>query len=172
MADANKSAMDITPAPPPYVSAAGTGATAAELLEDDHTTTPSRGYGLKYRVDPTVPFAEFRYWAKVERQEEREAELRYLERRGPMTFTKMIKNRFSKGIHHENKKLDEQEQSNNNALTGPDNEKPPVDSSDDTSGRASLDAEWKTAARAMRTAGWGSIFFLVTTDILGWSGAP
>ena len=34
------------------------------------------------------------------------------------------------------------------------------------------DAEWRTAARAMRTASWGQMFFLITTDILGWSGAP
>lgn len=34
------------------------------------------------------------------------------------------------------------------------------------------DAEWRTAARALRTASWGTIFYLITTDILGWSGAP
>ena len=39
-------------------------------------------------------------------------------------------------------------------------------------GSSELDAEWRTAARALRTAGWGTIFYLVTTDILGWSGAP
>lgn len=27
------------------------------------------------------------------------------------------------------------------------------------------DAEWRTAARALRTAGWFTIFYLVTTDV-------
>lgn len=35
-----------------------------------------------------------------------------------------------------------------------------------------LDAEWRRAARALRTAGWGTIFYLITTDILGWSQTP
>jgi hypothetical protein len=34
------------------------------------------------------------------------------------------------------------------------------------------DLEWRQASRAARTASWGSIFFLITTDILGPSGAP
>lgn len=29
------------------------------------------------------------------------------------------------------------------------------------------DAEYKNASRAIRTAGWSSVFYLVTTDILG-----
>lgn len=29
------------------------------------------------------------------------------------------------------------------------------------------DAEWKNASRAIRTAGWTSVFYLITTDILG-----
>ncbi|KAI7192521.1 amino acid transporter-like protein [Hortaea werneckii] len=34
------------------------------------------------------------------------------------------------------------------------------------------DEEWRTAARALRTASWSTIFYLVTTDILGWSSCP
>lgn len=29
------------------------------------------------------------------------------------------------------------------------------------------EAEWKNASRAVRTAGWSSVFYLITTDILG-----
>jgi hypothetical protein len=29
------------------------------------------------------------------------------------------------------------------------------------------DADWKNASRAVRTAGWTSVFYLITTDILG-----
>lgn len=34
------------------------------------------------------------------------------------------------------------------------------------------DEEWRTAARALRTASWGTIFYLITTDILGWGSTP
>ncbi|OAA78805.1 Transmembrane amino acid transporter family protein [Akanthomyces lecanii RCEF 1005] len=180
-------------------------------LEMPEKTAPLREYGMDYRVDPTVSFAEFRYWAKVEREEEREAERLYLERRGPMTLKKAIKGRFSKGVHHDNKKMDQQDATR----TGPSTEEkggsehagiagrfksmfskssradghqnhdnsvlPASASSDDKnapnvahggSSASSLDEEWKTASRALRTAGWSSIFFLVTTDILGWSVTP
>lgn len=130
------------------------------------TKAPLREYGLDYRVDPTVSFFEYRYWAKIEREEERQAEKLFLERRGPMTPKKMIMSRFSKGVHHENKKM--QAQANRDAsLTETTGVSPDGNTSD-----SSLEQDWKTASRAMRTAGWGSIFFLVTTDILGWSGCP
>jgi hypothetical protein len=32
--------------------------------------------------------------------------------------------------------------------------------------------EWKTAARALKTTSWGTVFFLITTDILGWGSCP
>ncbi len=181
-------------------------------LEMPEKAAPLREYGINYRVDPTVSFAEFRYWAKVEREEEREAERLYLERRGPMTLKKAIKGRFSKGIHHENEKMDQQdaaragpsteekggsehtgiagrfkgmfgkssgsagehENHGDNVLTAPaSNEvKTATSVARGDSSATSLDEEWKTAARALRTAGWSSIFFLVTTDILGWSSTP
>lgn len=128
---------------------------------------PLREYGLNYRVDPTVTFQEFRHWAKIDRKEEQEAERRYLERRGPMTPWKMLKARFSKGVHHENRKMDERENQEQSVTAPAQGDDTSISSSRDT-----LDKDWKTAARAMRTAGWSSIFFLVTTDILGWSGAP
>ncbi|OAA57266.1 Transmembrane amino acid transporter family protein [Cordyceps fumosorosea ARSEF 2679] len=163
-------------------------------LEVPEKTAPLRPYGINYRVDPTVSFAEFRYWAKVEREEEREAERLYLERRGPMTLSKMVKSRFSKGVHHETKKMDERDataaaatnpgpstEEKGAAVDGdgkvlaasnPDEDKTAPSVAHGGSSTTSLDEEWKTAARAMRTAGWGSIFFLVTTDILGWSNTP
>lgn len=183
---------------------------ADQTLEMSEKRAPLREYGMNYRVDPTVSFAEFRYWAKVEREEEREAERLYLERRGPMTMTKAIKGRFSKGVHHDNKKMDQQDATrtgpsteekggsehagiagrfksmfgrssgadghhnhDNNALTASaSNDKTAHNVAHGASSDSSLDEEWKTASRALRTAGWSSIFFLVTTDILGWSNTP
>lgn len=209
MAEQGATDLPIEPAPPAYTAPAAGVTRKEQSLELPKKTAPLRGYGLNYRVDPTVSFSEFQYWAKVERAEEREAERLYLERRGPMTLKKAIKSRFSKGIHHENEKMNKQD----SARTGPSTEEKGGSEHVSVAGRfkkmfkksnespeqrnqesvlatastedknapdvppsgssaASLDEEWKTAARALRTAGWSSIFFLVTTDILGWSGAP
>jgi hypothetical protein len=63
-----------------------------------------RTWGLQARVDGTVSFEEYVHWAKIERAEEHEANRVYKEMQGPMSFGKVIKGRFSKGIHHEEKK--------------------------------------------------------------------
>lgn len=143
-----------------------------------------RVWGIDARGDASVSLLEFTYWAKIERAEEVEAERKYREQQGPWTFKKMIKNRFSKGVHHENKKREEaarREQQAQGVLQSADEkggEKTQVanldtnQSSSDTSSVTVSEEEWKTAARALRTASWGSVFYLITTDILGWSGCP
>lgn len=121
-------------------------------------------YGLGARVMPGITFEEYQYWAKVERAEEEENNRHYIAERGPMTFTKLIKGRFSKGVHHENaKKADRDAALQGSAEKG---------TAPTTKPGAPTEEEWKTAARALRTASWGTIFFLVTTDILGWSSFP
>lgn len=157
--------------------------------EEEKTEIRQRVWGLDARTDDTVTFEEYSYWAEVEREEERVAERKYRELQGPWTFKKMIMNRFSKGVHHETKKRKEQqrreegaivtlEKPTENALTEktPSTEK---NSDNNVAVQSELpgdltvsEEEWKTAARALRTASWGSIFFLITTDILGWSGCP
>jgi hypothetical protein len=130
-------------------------------------------WGLRARVDPTVTFEEYIYWAKIERAEEYENNRLYKEERGPLSFSKVVQNRFSKGIHHDKKKR-EQELAVVGVVTGSDtDEKGNITAAVATpiSGAVS-EEEWKTAARALKTASWGTIFFLVTTDILGWSSTP
>ncbi|EAS31534.3 amino acid transporter [Coccidioides immitis RS] len=135
-------------------------------------TPPARVYGLAARVDPTVTFEEFRYWAKLQRAEEREENLRYIEEQGPMTLSKMIKNRFSHGIHHERKKKEQKEAARREALqvtaesNGEQEQNPKQTAREET--MTVTEEEWKTASRALKTAGWGSVFYLITTDILGW----
>lgn len=171
MANPGLTPMPIEPSPDSAPRAAVAEKHAEKSVEEPQAM-PLREYGLDYRVDPTVTFAEFRHWAKIEREEERLAELRYRERRGPMTFKKMIKSRFSKGVHHENQRFDEEDRLDK-AITGPrSGENKGTEDADNSSSRSSVEEEWKTASKAMRTAGWTSIFFLVTTDILGWSGCP
>jgi hypothetical protein len=107
------------------------------------------------------------HWAVIERELEMEENRSYIERRGPLTMKTLIKDRFSSGEQKYNP--DGQHGVND-----------PKDMSVGDIGDASsnedimrvTDAEWRNAARALRTAGWGTIFYLVTTDILGWSSAP
>jgi hypothetical protein len=55
-----------------------------------------RIYGLRARVDPSVTFEEYIYWAKIERAEEAEANRLYVEERGPVTASTVLKGRFSR----------------------------------------------------------------------------
>jgi hypothetical protein len=118
-----------------------------------------------------VSWSEFRYWAKIDRAEEVESERRYRQSQGPWTLSKFIKGRFSKGQHAQSH---DAAASNNGTTSMPYDEKSAaVVPTDSASGSIEVtEEEWKTASRALRTAGWGAIFFLVTTDILGWSSAP
>lgn len=109
-------------------------------------------YGTQSRVPRGVTWEEFRYWADQERADELEdARISRLER-GPRTIKSTLKDRFAPGIR----------------------KAPQTDShaADVAETRANLEEEWKTTTRALKTASWGSIFYLITTDILGWSSTP
>lgn len=160
-------------------------------LEGDYGVE-ERVYGINARTLPGISVEEYMFWAKIEREMEAEENRRYIAERGPITFMGLLKNRFSHGVHAENKKKEEKEeaerrsralqhQEESNAGFGGDEkaikgvlEAPPPDHARAVSeGSIKVtDAEWRTAARALRTASWGTICFLVTTDILGWSGCP
>ncbi|KAK5164760.1 uncharacterized protein LTR77_009423 [Saxophila tyrrhenica] len=130
-------------------------------LIERHPEIRERTWGLAARTDPTVSIFEYFYWAKVEREIEQNENRKYIESRGKMTNpTRLITDRFSKGTHHEA----------NSEAKAPTAEITSKSSKEDV--MAVTDAEWRTAARALRTAGWGTIFYLVTTDILGWSSSP
>lgn len=158
--------MGLEPIADPRTSIAKEGLERDLALRASVSASPGSGkiYGIGARVTPGVSFEEYRHWAQVERAEEEENNRVYIAERGPMTFTKVIKNRFSKGVHYENAKKAEREA----ALQGSaEKGSAPV-----TKPGAPTEEEWKTAARALRTASWGTIFFLVTTDILGWASFP
>lgn len=75
-------------------------------------------------------------------------------------------NRFSKGNGNAGREVES---------SSPTTYSPPGEKSIDEKGVALpqrnlgnvSDAEWKNASRAVRTAGWTSVFYLITTDILG-----
>jgi hypothetical protein len=144
----------------------------AQIAEAEKPDVYERTWGLQARVDGSVTFEEYIYWAKIERAEEHEANRVYKETQGPWSVGKAIKGRFSKGIHHDEKKRRERELAAG-GVVGSDTEKDKAATSvvPSTDGAVS-EEEWRTASRALRTASWGTMFYLITTDILGWSTTP
>jgi hypothetical protein len=105
--------------------------------------------------DPSVQFEDYLHYATITRAEEHEYEGNLINRKEPWSLGGIIKNRFSKGHVHEITPVEGEHgvKTHTNAATV-------------------TDLEWRQASRALRTASWGSIFFLITTDILGPTGAP
>ena len=112
--------------------------------------------------DPSVSFEEYIYYATITRAEQKAANEHHVAANGPKTVKSVLKNRFSKGhVATTGSPTDH----------GSTNEKSGIDGLPSSPGNQNLgrvsDDEWKNASRAVRTAGWSSIFFLITTDILG-----
>ncbi|KAF3387575.1 hypothetical protein F1880_001493 [Penicillium rolfsii] len=164
------------------------GATSDEIRkmeqEGTHPGVRQRIWGLEARLDPSVTFEEFTYWAKIERELEDEDYRRYTAVTGGGGILGSIKGYF-KNNPYEDAKIQESREVQVNEQSLQISEKKAnmasnsaADSSDE--GAVSpispppydLDAEWRLAARALRNAGWGTIFYLITTDILGWSQTP
>ena len=115
--------------------------------------------------DPSVSFEEYMYYATITRAEEREANEHFKLAAGPKTFKSVIANRFSTGktetIAHSPPSPADAEYEK----TGLDDAKPVTPAKGNLGGVT--DNEYKNASRAIRTAGWSSAFYLITTDILG-----
>lgn len=110
------------------------------------------------------------HYASITRAEEKEENERFVAARGPRTLKTMLKSRFSnyKAPTHSVNSLDTG--SAKGEKTTSDDEKPAKASSPTalpTYDMRVSEAEWKNASRAVRTAGWSSVFYLITTDILG-----
>lgn len=133
---------------------------------ETHLKMVPRADGARARLDPNVTLEEYMYWANIERQLEEEENRQYVLERGPLTVGKVIQNRFSKGVHHDH---DKKGAHNSPQIDG---EKGMVASTPSDSSLAVTDEEWRTASRALRTASWGTVFYLITTDVLGWANAP
>jgi hypothetical protein len=103
--------------------------------------------------NPSIRFEEYMYYASITRAEEKAAEELHQRQHRSTTVASLLKDRFSKGRAHRTDSPVERERNNGEnesaVITG-------VTSS-----------EWKNASRAVRTAGWSAVFYLITTDILG-----
>lgn len=135
-----------------------------------------RGYNveaLHLYNDPTVLLEEYMHHAEITRSIERQDKIA---NKQPFSFKGIIKNRF-------NKNNAQVTTPSSNAVFVPTSdgslagdEKKVVDrhgsGSDTTASPERMDmrvsdAEWYAASRAIRTATWSTIFYLITTDILG-----
>lgn len=142
---------------------------------DEKPQVMERTWGFAARTDSTVTYEEYTYWAKIEREMETEENKVFQAEHGS-PLAESIRNVFSKSGREKTKAAKEARLQTLKEL----NEKQPagvvtdvVDNSHTAESALKVsDAEWRNAARALRTASWGQMFFLITTDILGWSGAP
>ncbi|KAJ6013812.1 hypothetical protein N7540_008403 [Penicillium herquei] len=143
-----------------------------------HPGVRQRLWGIQARLDPTVTFEEFTYWAKVEREMEQEENQRYKGLTSGDGIMGSIKGYFNLNPYEDSKA----NAGSPAAIASTEwnvNEKSSVVDGDEAgaspispSKTHDFDAEWRQAARALRTAGWGGIFYLITTDILGWGQTP
>ena len=133
-----------------------------------------RVWGFAARTDPTVTYEEYVYWAKIEREMEFEENKTFQAEHGS-PLGDSIKNSLTKAGR---KKAKADKEARLQTLAHLDEKQPGGVVTEKYHGQPVenalkvTDAEWRTAARALRTASWGQMFFLITTDILGWSGAP
>ena len=135
-----------------------------------------REYGVGARLDHSVTFEEFTYWAKIERELEEEEFRNYKALTSNVGFLDSIKGYFSSNVY-KSAKANHDSGSDDRALDMSTGKTGPVVEAKSTSPSApytrdELDVEWREAARALRTAGWAGIFYLITTDILGWGQTP
>jgi hypothetical protein len=118
--------------------------------------------------DPSVTFEEYIYYATITRAEEKIANERFVAAAGPKTVKSVLMNRFSKG-NKEPAAIDSPTSDNNSTGENTDYDEKGVTPAPHTPRNLGgvSDSEWKNASRAIRTAGWSSVFYLITTDILG-----
>ncbi|KAH6711122.1 transmembrane amino acid transporter protein-domain-containing protein [Leptodontidium sp. 2 PMI_412] len=127
-----------------------------------HNNQPVETQLLHGSHDPSVTFEEYMYYAAITRAEEKAANEQHVAAMGPKTIKSVLKNRFSKGhVATVSSPTDHGSTTEKNGIDGvlasPGNQNLGLVS----------EAEWKNASRAVRTAGWSSVFYLITTDILG-----
>lgn len=141
---------------------------APATVSDAAHTYLSAGKQLELKVS----FEEYLYYASITRAEEKLANEKYRSARSRSTTKSLLLDRFqtSRKVHKDvhttsgnskgpNQKIDEKTVQKTPSIQG---------SSQATTGNQEL----HTANRALRTAGWGSVFYLITTDILGPSNTP
>ncbi|EXJ71533.1 uncharacterized protein A1O5_05341 [Cladophialophora psammophila CBS 110553] len=144
-----------------------------------HPGIRQRLWGLQARLDPTVTFEEYSFWAKIEREMEDIEYRRYMAKLKGGGMLGYLKAYFSNSTELEVTGSEDVAAESETTHPEKEKEKDVVANNSDSSlnpiapsSTHDLDAEWRRAARALRTTGWITIFYLITTDILGWSQTP
>lgn len=143
----------------------------------EHPGIRERQWGLQARMDHTVSFEEYLYWAKIEREMEMEENRHHVAALQSGGVGGRFKAYFSTKeipkmagtpatVESEKGHTIDQVKKGSGSDSEIDRSVSPLAPTHD------FDAEWRTAARALRTSGWMTIFYLITTDILGWSQTP
>jgi len=118
---------------------------------------------LRNLHDPSVTIEEYFYWAKITRAQQRDIPTLKAPARKFLSFGK--RDAVSPTIAGSDPTKSEHSAEGVDAAT---NEKTRDSEAPVTSRPAAVTAEeWIQASRAARTATWGSIFYLITTDVLG-----
>ncbi|KAI1207882.1 transmembrane amino acid transporter protein-domain-containing protein [Annulohypoxylon truncatum] len=144
-------------------------------LQAENVTADDVVGRIEHSKDRVVSFEEYMYYAAITRAEEEEANARFIAARGPRTIKNIIKGRFVKGPIEQAVSTPQTAES---LSAGGTEEKGHHDGTLQTTEKTSTnnygatEAQRHTADRALRTASWGTIFYLITTDILGPTGAP
>lgn len=172
------------------------GASNKEMAEMEksgaHPGIRQRAWGMAARLDPDVTFEEYTYWADIEREMEEVEYREYSHHTEHKGFAGGIKGYFTSDAY---KKTRDQAAANGASSSPTGNGKGATLSDGESQSMTrenpttverydtnmtpispslthDFDAEWRTASRALRTAGWSSMFYLITTDILGWGATP
>ncbi|KAK8130884.1 hypothetical protein PG984_007322 [Apiospora sp. TS-2023a] len=133
-------------------------ATALALDGGDPRADPKDTVAFSHTETPVdtknVTLEEYLHYASITRAEEKKANERYRVAKTALAWQTTVRERLSK------RSGGSRDLRNGNTDGG----QAPVD--------GDMEAEWKNASRAVRTAGWGSAFYLIATDVLGPSQTP
>lgn len=139
----------------------------------EHPVTAATGEPIETQLlraahDSSVTFEEYVYWASITRAEEKIENRKHMAASGPKTFKSIIKNRFS-NYKAPTTAIDSPRSDSIKETPTEDRSEKLMGSPTRTPGNLGgvSDSEYKNASRAIRTAGWSSVFYLITTDILG-----
>lgn len=121
-----------------------------------------------------ISFAEYMHYASITRAREKVANDEYLRERGPTTLKCRIKDMLKTGRQGSQELEADSPYTSEKDNTGQkDHSVVQTLALDSTAPSVQAPpSELHTANRALRTAGWGSMFYLITLDIMGPSNTP
>jgi len=136
----------------------------------------STAYAFHMLNDPSILFEEYLHYAKITRKEEKLRER--ARERTKRTFWNTITRCFkpnpetdtAQAIEQQSEYVSDEKQSYNTAVQAQ-----PFDAFNNlvySHPSQVSDAEWNALSRGVRTVGWSTCFYLITSDIIGPFGIP